>query len=93
MSEYPAEDEVIPLDEVPAHGWCVVREVDASDADMERLMALGVCVGRTIELVMRGDPLIIRSFGSRIGVSGRLASRVRVSRCRAEDCPFTAQRH
>jgi Fe2+ transport system protein FeoA len=56
-----------------------VDRIEAEDDEMARLMAMGVCTGRTIEMVKSGDPLILKVFGSRIGVSARLASRVLVT--------------
>jgi Fe2+ transport system protein FeoA len=67
------------LDELKAHQCAVVDHIEAEDEEMSRLMAMGVCTGRTIELVKSGDPLILKVFGSRIGVSARLARRVRVT--------------
>jgi Fe2+ transport system protein FeoA len=43
-------------------------------------MAMGLCVGREIDVVRQGNPLIVRVLGARIGVSGRLARRVIVER-------------
>lgn len=64
-----------------------VYQVDIEDqATADQLKAMGVCVGRMIEVVKRGDPLILRVLGSRIGVSARLAKRVRVSLCEAGAC-------
>ncbi len=48
---------------------------------MDRLKALGICIGRQVELVKRGDPLIVRVYGSRLGISARLANRVLVEPC------------
>jgi Fe2+ transport system protein FeoA len=70
-----------PLTELLAHDCCVVTEVLAQDNDVQRLMSMGVCAGRTIEVVKNGDPLILKVFGSRIGVSARLAERVQVVPC------------
>ena len=55
-----------------------MEDIDARDDDMQRLLVLGVCPGRLIELVQAGDPLILKVFGTRIGVSARLATRVTV---------------
>lgn len=41
-------------------------------------MSLGVCTGRTVELIKAGDPLILKVFATRIGLSARLAARVTV---------------
>lgn len=63
-------------------GHCArVTEVDASEADIEQLMAMGVCVGRRIMLMQTGDPMILKVLGTRIGVSARLARNVKVQPC------------
>ena len=62
-------------------GECaVIRSVQEGD-ELARLQAMGVCQDRRIELVQHGDPLIFRVFGSRIGLSARLAGHVLVERC------------
>lgn len=72
----------VPLDSLSAGESAVVSHVEASDDDMRRLMTLGICTGRRVELVQCGNPMIVRIFGSRLGVSRRLASRVMVQQCR-----------
>ncbi|MDX1501394.1 MAG: FeoA family protein [Thermoanaerobaculia bacterium] len=63
-------------------GRCgVVISVEAGDAEIEQLKAMGVCEGREVMLVQAGDPLILRVMGTRIGVSARLAASVRVDAC------------
>lgn len=83
------EHQVIRLDELDRYHCGVVDHVEAGEADMERLMAMGVCAGRTVELVRTGDPLILKVFGSRIGVSARLACRVMVRPCGMRSCFLT----
>jgi Fe2+ transport system protein FeoA len=52
-----------------------------------RLQSMGICMGRTVELVKKGDPLILKVYGTRIGLSGRLASQIRLQPCeRAGRC-------
>ncbi len=65
-------------------GWVVA--VSGQDDDAERLMAMGVCPGRMVELIQRGDPLILKVYGTRIGVAARLAERVSVRPCLASHC-------
>lgn len=61
-------------------GICAtIHAIDADDEDQQRLKAMGVCLGRRVELVKAGDPLILRVLGTRIGVSARLANRVHVT--------------
>jgi Fe2+ transport system protein FeoA len=82
------------LDELPPRVCAVVRSVTTEDEDTQRLKTLGVCVGRRLELVRAGDPLILKIFGSRLGLSAELAARVTVEVCqpghcalREENCP------
>lgn len=77
----------VSLDQLPTGVCAIVHHVEAADDDMRRLMTLGICVGRRLELVQRGDPMILRVFGSRLGVSRRLAERVQVQPCDHFACP------
>ena len=74
------------LDELPPRVCAVVRSVATDDEDTNRLKTLGVCVGRRVELVRAGNPLILKIFGSRLGISAELAARVRVEICRPGHC-------
>lgn len=69
------------LPELPVNGCGVISRIEAPDDAIAGLMAMGVCVGRRVELVKTGDPLILRVLGTRIGVSNRLAQRVVVICC------------
>ncbi|HAI13944.1 MAG TPA: hypothetical protein DCM28_19730 [Phycisphaerales bacterium] len=61
-----------------------VNEPDQEQAD--RLKALGLCVGRRIELLKAGNPMILRVLGSRIGLAHRLAKRITVDACHQAQC-------
>lgn len=76
----------VPLTSLQPHQCGRVESVQAQDSDLERLMAMGVCGGRMVELVQVGDPLILRVYGTRVGVSARLAERIQVMPCEAV-CP------
>jgi len=76
----------VRLDELPAHVCAVVRSVETDDEDTQRLKTLGVCMGRRVEIVRTGDPLILKVFGSRLGLSATLATRVRVEICQPGHC-------
>jgi Fe2+ transport system protein FeoA len=78
------------LSELPAGALARVAHVIAHSDDLRRLQALGVCVGRRVQLVKAGDPLIISVVGARVGLSARLAAEVRVIPIAAEDSTFTA---
>jgi Fe2+ transport system protein FeoA len=67
------------LNELPSGARAVVCRIEAVDEAMQRLMAMGLCVGRAIEIVRQGNPLILRILGARIGVSNRLARHVVVT--------------
>jgi len=68
------------LHELPSGSRALVQHIDGKDEALRRLMAMGLCVGREIEVVRQGNPLILRLLDARIGVSGRLARRVVVKR-------------
>jgi len=62
-------------------GDCAIIHDVTEAEDLNRLKAMGVCIDRRIELVQKGDPLIFKVFGSRIGLSARLAEHVEVEPC------------
>ena len=79
VSAPPAQP--IRLDKLPPQLCAVVRRIDSEDEDIQRLKTLGICIGRRVELVKAGDPIIVRVFGSRLGLSVELASRVWLEVC------------
>jgi len=79
-------DPLVRLDELPPHACAVVRSIQTDDEDTQRLKTLGVCMGRRVELVRAGDPLILKVFGSRLGLSAELARRVSVEICQPGHC-------
>ena len=81
MNEMGIQSGSIRLDQLAAHVCATVRALDTDDEDTDRLKTLGLCVGRQVEVVKSGDPLIVRIFGSRLGLAARLAARVRVEPC------------
>ncbi len=68
------------LNELPSGSRAVVQHIEPAGEAMQRLMAMGLCVGRELEVIRQGNPLILRLLGARIGVSGRLARHVVVER-------------
>jgi Fe2+ transport system protein FeoA len=77
---------LVRLDRLPPRVCAVVRSVATDDEDTQRLKTLGVCIGRRVELVRSGDPLILKVFGSRLGISAELAQRVQVEVCQPGHC-------
>jgi len=76
----PGHAEELRLNQLGSGTRVVVRRIEGDDEAMVRLMAMGLCVGREIEVVRRGNPLVIRLLGARVGLSGRLARRIIVDR-------------
>ena len=74
------------LDTLPPKQCAVVRHIETDGDDMQRLKTLGICVGRRLEVVRTGDPLIVKIFGSRLGVSASLASHVWLEVCTTDHC-------
>ena len=74
------------LEALAPHVCAVVRRIETEDAEIQRLKTLGICVGRRLEVVQAGDPLIVRVFGSRLGLSASLASRVWLEVCTPDHC-------
>lgn len=61
-----------------APGFYRCDQVCASGQNAVRLKRLGICEGRTVELVGQGDPMVVRIGGSRVGLSRQLAKLVTV---------------
>lgn len=86
MTTFEQPVPLVRLDDLPPRVCAVVRSVSTDDEDTQRLKTLGVCVGRRLELVRAGDPLILKIFGSRLGLSAELARRVQVEVCQPGHC-------
>ncbi len=71
----------VPLSDLRPRECGRVQEVQAPDGDLQRLMAMGVCGGRVVEVIQRGDPLILKVYGTCVGVSARLAAQIEVVIC------------
>jgi Fe2+ transport system protein FeoA len=74
------------LDRLPPRTCATVRRIETDSEDIQRLKTLGLCIGRQIEVAKSGDPLIIKIFGSRIGLSASLAERVWLEVCVPGHC-------
>lgn len=74
------------LNDLPKGACGLVSEVQNAE-ELARLQSMGVCIGRRLEVIQTGDPLIFRVFGSRIGLSARMAAHILVEPCqRAPRC-------
>lgn len=84
--ETPADEACLdlrtrPLPHMEPKQVAVVEDVTGDADDIARLKSMGLCAGRRLQLVKRGDPLVVRVLGSRIGISRRLAEHVVVRPC------------
>jgi Fe2+ transport system protein FeoA len=77
---------MIRLTDLPPRVCGIVRDVETDDEETARLKTLGVCPGRRVELIRGGDPIILKIFGTRLGLAGTLAARVRVEICEPINC-------
>ena len=57
-------------------GTVVCVSIEGAGPEVTRLKRMGVCVGRRLEVVQAGDPMILRVAGTRIGLSRQLAGAV-----------------
>tara|TARA_R110002111_G_scaffold145461_3_gene211958 strand:- start:98 stop:466 length:369 start_codon:yes stop_codon:yes gene_type:complete len=65
-----------------ALGQCaVVHHVDLDENSDKRLRTLGICPGRRVWMVRRGDPMVVKVMGTRIGLAADLAQGVTVEVC------------
>jgi hypothetical protein len=75
------------LHTLPRHACGIIRGfVEKEPGELDRLKTMGLCLYRRVEILQTGDPLIVRVFSSRLGVSARLAERVLVERCGGHSC-------
>ncbi len=71
----------VRLNQLQPKTCAIVRRIENPGEDIQRLQTLGICVGRRVEVVKAGDPMIVRVFGSRIGMSAELAANVWLEIC------------
>ena len=67
-----------PLSDISLPGLFRCTNIDCVGDAAIQLKRLGVCDGRSIEVMQPGDPMVLRVVGARIGVSRMLAKAVRV---------------
>jgi Fe2+ transport system protein FeoA len=79
------------LNELPPRTCAIIRRIETESEDMQRLKMLGICVGRRVEVVKLGDPLIVRVFGTRLGMSASLASSIWLEVCPPGRCALKQQ--
>ena len=55
-----------------------IAHVDGDAATVLRLEGLGLAPGRSVHIERKGDPFIVRVYGSRVGLAPRLARSIHV---------------
>jgi Fe2+ transport system protein FeoA len=68
----------LSLSRMPEGKPARIGALEAAGLDRDRLEAMGLCVGRTVEVVQAGDPMIVRVLGTRIGLAAVLARAIHV---------------
>jgi len=58
-----------------------ISRVDADGEEVARMKSMGICIGRQVQALRPGDPMIVRVLGTRIGLSARLAEHVWIDNC------------
>ncbi len=81
--KFQADEEtcLIQLDNLQLGQCGLIQQLDLSDSEDKRLRTMGICPGRRAWLVRRGDPMILKIMGTRIGLAAELAQRVTVEVC------------
>jgi Fe2+ transport system protein FeoA len=63
-------------------GQCgLVHDLDLGGGDDNRLRTLGICPGRRVWMARRGDPMVLKVMGTRLGLAAELAMKVTVEIC------------
>ena len=78
---------IVALDVLPVGRCGEIVEISCRPEYLNRLAGLGICTGRVVQLIRRGDPMILRAFGTRIGISARLAAKILLAPCPEPECP------
>ena len=86
-------EESIEMTDLTPGRKALVNAIRATEAEALRLVGLGICEGRTVELVKTGSPLIVRVYGRKIGLSARLACQVSVDPIIEQSAPALTPAH
>jgi len=70
-----------PLPQLRLGQCAVVHHVDLDENSDKRLRTLGICPGRRVWMVRKGDPMVVKVMGTRIGLAKELAQGVTVEVC------------
>ncbi|HOW68915.1 MAG TPA: FeoA family protein [Candidatus Paceibacterota bacterium] len=57
-----------------------VGRLEGQNLAVKRLQAMGLCLGREVEVLRQGNPLIVRFLNAHVGLSKHLAQQIFVER-------------
>ncbi len=70
--------DLTPLTELSVGCSAFVNDLDLPSDTVSRLEGLGICAGRDIRIVKCGEPMIVSTHGSRIGIASSLAEHINI---------------
>ncbi len=74
-----ASDTAICLEEAPVHLQAEVSEIRTDPETAGLLEGLGICAGRKVRLLRRGQAYILSVYGTRVGLAPSVASGIFVT--------------
>ena len=80
---------ICQIDELDEQEWASIDRLDHNDPSIRRLMGMGLCEGHQVQLIQKGNPMILHVLGSQIGISQRLAKKIQVKRQNTEPKAIT----
>lgn len=90
----PAPDAARPtLDTLQRGESGHIERLSLPPTQAARLAGLGLCEGRLIEVISRGNPMIVRACGSTLALGKRAATGVELCVCDTPSCPWEGKRH
>lgn len=75
----PTMAEPVSLDGLRPGQCGLVCQIEAVVEDIERLKVMGICLGRRVQVVRAGNPMIVGVMGARIGLARALARLISVA--------------
>lgn len=78
MNELGTQEEIMLSDIEPGSAGRV-KSMSVPLEISKYLAGLGICEGRDIHIVKRGEPYIVRTYGSRVGIESSLVKQIQVS--------------
>ena len=79
MAQIPFPAEQFPLSKAQRQQAVVVSQIDLPPRDELRMKVMGICVGRPLNIIRVGDPLIVMVSGARVVMSRGLADAILVN--------------